>query len=416
LNPDEIDGSLPAVCFVLRYFTPYYSGAGKRTQRIAEGLLARGGSVLVATTRLRETQPYEIINGIPVYRVLTWPKHDWAKSILVRYLEGLLENLTFALSILLRLCSLRHRYQVIYAVDLSLAAFPAWLLCRLLGKRFVVGSTLTGANDPWTLRKKRVIGRLLYLLVTKADRFISISPAISASYRACDLPERRLVEISHIVDVERFSPASPGERTLLRSKLGLPLDKVLVIYTGLIIPRKGVDRLIEVWGHVCRRVDSSKVYLVLVGPMRTEVQRQQVFISGLEQRISGLGIGGTITFVGEVENVNEYLKASDIFVFLSRREGLGVSVAEAMACALPCVTAYLEGISEFFFEQNGGDGFFINGEDDMLVAETIYELIQDEHLRKQVGTRARGRAVKLFAHGVILDKYEQLFLSLKSPL
>ncbi len=407
----ELETRVPGICLLLRYFTPYYTGAGKRGQRIAEGLMSRNVTVLIVTTRQYGTQSYENINGLPVYRVLTWVKRDWSNNKFIRYLDGLIETLVFSISSLITLYSLRHRYQTIYSVDQSLASFFAWLLCRLYGKRFVISSTLVGANDPLALRRKGFVGQLLYLTVAKADCFISISPAISASYRACGLPEGQLAMITHSVDTERFSPSSPYERVALRRKLGLPLDRVLVIYTGLIIPRKGVDRLIEVWGKVRHSVGSCQVHLLLVGPTRIDVPRQQAFVSGLENRIAALGLESCVTFVGEVNNVNEYLRACDVFVFLSRREGLGVSVAEAMACGLPCVTTYLKGISEFFFE-NGHSGFFIESQQDEKVAETLCQLVQSESLRARIGLRAREKALQLFSRDAILDKYESLFRSL----
>ena len=67
----------------------------------------------------------------------------------------------------------------------------------------------------------------------------------------------------------------------------------------------------------------------------------------LEKLVKELGIGDRVHFLGFQNNVLDYLYASDVFLFPSIREGLGLAALEAMATGLPVVAAENRGSKEY---------------------------------------------------------------------
>lgn len=64
-----------------------------------------------------------------------------------------------------------------------------------------------------------------------------------------------------------------------------------------------------------------------------------------------------IYFLGYRDDIKDLLSASDVFCFLSKREGLGLAAVDAMASGLPLITSNIHGIKDYSI--NGKSGFTI---------------------------------------------------------
>ena len=158
-------------------------------------------------------------------------------------------------------------------------------------------------------------------------------------------PGARVEVIPNGVDTNKFSPVRNKEEIgRLRVKLGLPKDSTIICSVGAIHPRKGTDLLVKAWSRLVGEIDD--LHLLLIGP-RYEQQHQELiaFKKDIESVIERTGRNNNIHFVGQVENVDEYLKASNLFVFPSKKEGMPNAVLEAMATGLPTILTPFIGLS-----------------------------------------------------------------------
>lgn len=139
------------------------------------------------------------------------------------------------------------------------------------------------------------------------------------------------------VDTNRLSPVtSPDDKQKLRESLGLPKDEIIVLYVGSVQPRKGTDILLAAWQKViCSEI---KARLCIIGP-RFDLKSSQWpnFTATIEKLMAEPNMKHTVEFHGYRDNVADYLRAADAFVFPSENEGVPNAVLEAMACELPCV-------------------------------------------------------------------------------
>jgi mannosyltransferase len=98
-----------------------------------------------------------------------------------------------------------------------------------------------------------------------------------------------------------------------------------------------------------------------------------------------------------MDAVQDWVSASDLFVFLSRREGLGYVILEAMACGLPVIVSPLDGIADELVDE-GETGFVIRDPDDPRgAAERIRELLPESPRRDAIRERARATALERFS-------------------
>ena len=158
---------------------------------------------------------------------------------------------------------------------------------------------------------------------------------------ASGVPVDRTHYVPNGVDTTRFRPASHSERIALRSRLGLPSGR-LAVYTGRLVSYKGLTLLLRVWCELCRSGMSGT--LVMVGAGSADMHNCE---DALRRYVDEHRLDDRVIFTGGVANVEDYLRAADVFVFPTEKEAFGVSLVEAMACGLPSVATRAGGIARF---------------------------------------------------------------------
>jgi glycosyltransferase involved in cell wall biosynthesis len=186
-------------------------------------------------------------------------------------------------------------------------------------------------------------------------------------------------------------PAIPNEadRRAARGTLQLSQDKLLVLFAGQMIERKGVADLLNAW-RLVRAKWADRAELVLVGD---DLENDGSYRKQMESLARQLECGAR--FVGFQRNVPQWLAAADVCVVPSHAEPLGNATLEAMAHARPVIGCHVGGIPEMVDE--GVTGLLVPPHDPTKLAEAISRLLQDENLRRRLGAAARGRCEERFS-------------------
>jgi len=136
-----------------------------------------------------------------------------------------------------------------------------------------------------------------------------------------------------------------------------------------------IDRKNQLFALEVLKKLPTQYKLVLAGPLKNEGKKyydkvlSKIKLWGLEDRVD-------ITN-GFVENFDEYLKMSDVFLFPSKAEGLGTPLLEAQACAIPVVSNDIEGISDMVIKP--GKGGYYHDFDVPLWTEAIIKAASIPH-------------------------------------
>jgi glycosyltransferase involved in cell wall biosynthesis len=182
---------------------------------------------------------------------------------------------------------------------------------------------------------------------------------------------------------------TPTERLEVRRRLGLPEDKVVVLFAGQIIERKGVADLIRAWMLMPAGARDA-AELVVVGD---DVAGGGAYRREMEDLAHQLGCPGR--FVGFQKNVTEWLSASDVATVPSHAEPLGNATLEAMAAGLPVVGGDVGGIPEMVVD--GRTGILVRPKAPDRLAAALVRLVADPAERRQMGTEGRARCQELFS-------------------
>lgn len=204
---------------------------------------------------------------------------------------------------------------------------------------------------------------------------------------------QRCFTVHGSIDAAYHRPPTTDQRASARARLGLSTDAVVLAWTGRLSPEKNLALLIHALTE-CRH-KPSRVFFVGDGPER----------AGLQTLCKSENLAGVVSFVGAVSDVRQYLYAADIFVFPSIGESFGGSLAEAMACGLPCIALRGDGVrimnaSEEIIGETGC-GVLVSSNAPAALAAEIDHLIGAPALRKDIGRLAAVRASEAFSwsHG-----------------
>jgi len=206
------------------------------------------------------------------------------------------------------------------------------------------------------------------------------------------------------VDADLFSPAaSPGEKRKLRIRLNLPEDGFLIGCVSALRPVKDHEGLIKAFAlfisddHSPAKQRNANLVLVGDGPLASELQ----LYSGR------LGIGDKVIFMGRRNDVQEILRAMDVFVLNSKTEGMSYALLEAMSSGLPVIATDVGGNVELI--SHDSDGYLVPQGDVESLAGCMVKLGNDQFLLLRMGRNARDKIVKTYSLNKMVSSYRDLY-------
>ena len=241
-----------------------------------------------------------------------------------------------------------------------------------------------------TFSKYKVLQQLQKMKVRRVYRNYDCIIAASAVLKKLlgeIAPAATIKVIPNGVDINQFSPVTNHDKKkLIRSSLDLPKDVTIIVSVGAIHPRKGTNLLVDAWSSLAKV--NKDLHLLLIGP-RYDQSREELkaFKNEIAQSIASSRQKSNIHFAGQIENVANYLRASDIFVFPSKKEGMPNAVLEAMATGLPTVLTPFIGLSEDFGKAN--QEYLLTERSSHAIATAIQSILDDPTLRANLGGNAR---------------------------
>jgi glycosyltransferase involved in cell wall biosynthesis len=379
-------------------YPPDFGGHGIQFQRSLPTFAARDVAATILTRRPVEGGVVPA-DPVPVYRTLAPGNARISKA--------------------LRIWQFRRHFQRYGAnYDLLHAMLSGWDLVanlrsvRRLGIPVIVEMVLLGGDDLVTVQKSR-FGAAKLRVLREVDAWVGISKAFLPTLQAVGIPEDRFHLVYTGVDLERHRPRDAAARATLRQTLDIPAEARVVVSVGSVMPRKGMDRVLAAWRKL-GPVPGSDL-LVIVGPDRLEnglVPAAAKHAADMQRLAKEPELAGTVRFVGRVDNVEEYMAAADVFLFLSRREGLGTVILESLACGLPAIVSPLDGIGRELLVE-GQTGFVTPDPDDAdAVAHSLESLLDNRELRGSMSEAGRRTAIERFSMQARADALVELYREL----
>ncbi len=300
------------ILIVTHHYPPHLGGLEIVAKHQADGLATRGFGVSVLTTSSSGVAEGVTEEGqVTVYR--TWASDFFERTLRIPFpIVGT--------SMLWRAWRLVGSADVVHLHDVFY--MPSWIaaLCAVLRRRpLYVTQHVALVMHPSRL----VMGvqKLVYACIgdaifRRASRLFVFNDLVRDMLLMRGVPPERVVQSRNGIDVAQFAIARE-DKTALRKKYGLPLDRPIALFVGRLVPKKGYDA-------VCR-IAGAEVDVVLVGPGTLEAPwstHPHIFHLGSRPN----------------HELPDIYHLADVFVFPAVGEVYTIAMQEAMAAGLPVVT------------------------------------------------------------------------------
>ncbi len=389
----------PRVLVLSTYYHPVLGGAETHARRLVSYLHRAGFEVQVVTKRVSREHPVEaIVDDVRVHRVgPIGERRGRGKWVaLPRFFAKALQ--------------LKSTFDVIVCIDFRATGIAALAAGRLLHRAVILqaetGGVLASANhgsssglppEPGIVRAVKRAPRAIY---RRADHIVCIGHDIEREALDTGVPRERVHYLPHGVDLGRFHPAAPGDRDVLRTRLGWPTGRPIVLFVGRLSIEKGVLDLVEAW----RLVDRRDALLVLVGPDMPA----HPWDAGQKARalVAQHGLQDRVRFEGPVTDTAPLFRAADLSVQPSHFEAFGLSAIEAMASGVPIVASNVGGLRDFLADNQ--NALLHEPRSPASIAAAIARALADSSLRARLAEAALKTVIAEFDEQVLMDRYAQL--------
>jgi glycosyltransferase involved in cell wall biosynthesis len=283
-----------------------------------------------------------------------------------------------------------ERPDIVHA-HMPISGFLARLAARFAGVP-VIAYTCHGFlfNHAASSPPRRILSFLMEWLAARVtDVFLTVSQAEARDARRLHL-FAAAVAVGNGRDPAVFRP-DPAARLRIRTALGVPDDRVVVIAVSRLVWHKGYPEL----AAAMRDVTMAELWVV---GQRLDSDRGPDMLAELRSA----GLGERLRLLGYRADIPALLAAADIFTLPSRFEGLPMSVIEAMLTGLPVVATDIRGPAEQV--EDGVTGLLVPPGDAPALATALNRLVRDGGARAGMGQAGRLRALDLYDEAKVLTR------------
>ena len=269
-----------------------------------------------------------------------------------------------------------------------------WLKGALAGRSSRVPCVLYTAHgfvdpEPW---HERVMNRVALPLT---DHVVAVSEHLGRHLSGHGVPHAKLTVIANGIDPEMFQPRTATSAGVLRQRLGIPAERLVIGTVARLVPIKNQAMLIDAVAAARQQGVDCAAVLIGEGPLKDDLQAQA----------ASCGIADRVHFWGLEADVARLYPELDLFSLTSNLEGTSISLLEAMASGVcPIVTAVGGNPAAV-----GDAGVLVAAQRPDQMAAAIVELAANAERRRSLGATARQRVEAHFSDDAMITAYEKLY-------
>lgn len=246
--------------------------------------------------------------------------------------------------------------------------------------------------------------RFRYRMTARAARdTIACSPAVARHLTGTiGIPATSVHTLTNGVDLDRYHPLPPSERNRIRQSMNCE-GKTVIISAGRLTAQKGFDRFLSALALLASH-ESLPPWEAWIAGGGPEHDR-------LRELIPGLRLESQVRLLGPRMDLHHLLAAADLFVLLSRFEGLPLALLEALACGLPAVVSGIPAFS--LLEPDDAVSVSPDSADELEIAtgaaRHIRSLVMDPAERERRARKARQLVESRYDIRMWVKAHEQLY-------
>lgn len=357
------------IAHVCPFYKPVIGGVRQVVEELAKRQVKEGHEVHVFTSdwdkKGRIARKEEIIDNVYVHRCNHW----FTVANFVSFWPSVFNKLR------------KEKFDVIHSHVFGHPHFVLSALAAKLSKTKHIHTT----HCPWTDAHRSNIGKLgliiSYNIFSRfasklTDKFIAITPWEYGFMEKYGIGKKKIINLPNGMTKEFFKKTKKND-----FKKKHKIEGKMVLYFGRLNVTKGPDKFVDIAKKILKK--RKDVTFVIVGPdegMRKIVKRK----IGNEKRII------LMDAIRDRKEVIKMYQSADVFVLPSYREGLPLTLFEAMASGLPIVASPVNGVPYEMKEPE--NGFLVKYGYIEGFAKRVMELLDDKKLREKIARNNKKKA------------------------
>jgi len=374
---------------IIDRYIPIWGGAENQLRQLIPHLKSHECEITILTRRWeRALLVNELIDETQVFRVGISGKHLVAT---IFYLLGLLKYVYIN----------RRNIDVIHTHGAAALGAVGRVLGILSGKPNIAKIATAGRIPAL---QNQIFGKFILYFLKRSKAIVCISDEIRKELEQIKVAESKIIFAPNAVDGVRFSPLEKKEN--LRKRHHFNMEDLIVIFSGRLVYRKGLDILIDVWSGIIKQCPNA--YLIILGSGKGQLDsiEEKVMLRVKQEKIRN------IFFKGEVMNPEQYYRMADILAFPSRKEGFPNVLLEGMASGLVPVAFNIGGVVELIRDKE--NGFIVSLENTKEFQKCLMELIQNKEMLYEFSKLARERISYKYTFESLSLQYLKVYKKLTS--
>ena len=273
--------------------------------------------------------------------------------------------------------------------------------CKLVGRRKLVYTE----HSSWEVDKVPLKWRMACRLLSgQLDNVIGVSDDVTKTLKEnLYLKDEGAVTIRNGVSLRNGGTREPGS---VRREFGLSDTMKVIAMVANFRKVKNHILLLKGFRELLGEFDGVRLLLIGQGyahdPENSEIE--------LRRYIEESGLSGKVIFTGYRSDVMDLLSIADVFCLTSYREGLPISMLEAMSCSLPVVGTNVPGIRDVV--RHGKNGFLVEPDDPVAVKDSLLRILTDNQIHQDFGSESRKIVLESYSLDQCAKNYQDLFLQL----
>jgi len=277
-----------------------------------------------------------------------------------------------------------------YAIPHAYAAYFTKQMLAEKGYKLPIVTTLHG-TDITLVGKHPVYKTAVEFSINQSDVVTSVSESLKQdTLNAFDITNEIQV-VHNFIDNEQYLPE---KCVCCRNNFAAPKEKV-ILHTSNLRKVKRIEDVISTF-NIIQKTIPSKLIIAGEGP-EWELADQLIQEYGIQDKVKSLGM---------VSDLQDVLKAADLFILPSEQESFGLAALEAMAANVPVISSNAGGLPEVNID--GVTGFVCPVGDVEMMAEKAIYILENEERLKSFSQNAKEQAIR-FDKKNILPQYEDLY-------
>ena len=376
------------IAHICPFYYPAIGGVRQVVEELAKRQLKEGHEVHVFTSDWDKTQRIakqeEILDGVYVHRC----KHWFRAANFMTFWPSLFPKL------------LKGNFDIIHS---HLFAHPHFVMAAMAAKIKGIPHIHT-THCPWSDAPRSLIGRIglvasynLFsrLALNTTDKVIAITPWENRFINKYGGSAEKIINIPNGMDEVFFKKIRQND-----FKKKNNLKNPVILFFGRLSFTKSPDKFVEIAKEILK--NRPDLYFVLRGPDEGLKKKVQKMIKNEKNII-------LLNETRERKEIVKMYQAAEMYVLPSYREGLPLTLFEAMASGLPVVATPVNGIPYEIKEPD--NGFLVNHSDTKKFAKRIIQILDDKKLKKKISENNKKRAEQ-YDWNVISERTLNVYKSL----